>query len=205
LSALSMAACAPNQQTDTAFDQSDQAFSESSCGSSTLLANRLFASFVDPTDVSVRTYNKCTKSWIVDIESLSSAYTGPGAGGGGPATISVTWADSPLQTEASCTSSGVSAILYQQVVAGGGEGGTTGADGGLPGTGGFQMSSLSWMSLGRQDSAGVWGGGLLGCQIGVGFTGMVAGATYRVAATARAADNTTRRVGITTTKPMILR
>ena len=200
LGALTLATCSDDQPVSPDIGRAAEAFSQVSCGDSSLSPNRWFPYFVDPTDVSDRTYNKCHKSWIVDIHTLHPAYTGSGAGGGSDAAIVVNWADTPPANAAACAATGLAAILYedQPVSQPGGAGGQS-----SPGTGGAQgFPSGHWVVLAEKHSTPTWIAG--GCQNSVAFTGMVAGKTYRVAATARAADDTTRKVGITTMKPLII-
>src|SRR4051812_33219832 len=76
------------------------AWSSGSCG--TASANITLVGNIDPAHLSPGTYNRCTKSYIVDLQTLSAAYTGPGAGGGPAAHLQVSFGAGPPSTRAAC-------------------------------------------------------------------------------------------------------
>jgi hypothetical protein len=155
----------------------EQAFSQASCGSAT--ADQTFTGMVDPAFITPRSYTTCFKSYVVEINNFSSAYTGLGGGGCPAATISVTYGDTPL-TAANCASTEVAAIYYEK-------------------------RNGSWVVLNEVHSFGTWiaigSGG--SCSIGTGQTGMVAGRSYRVAMTARDPSGNTRKVSLQTVKRVV--
>jgi len=146
----------------------------SSCGSAA--AHATFTGQIDPMHVSPRTYNACTKSYIVDVNTLSASYTGLGAGGGPDARISVSYQDTGITTQAACTGLWGGALLFHKV-------------GGVSQTG-------NWL-----------GGALAACETPlIEFTGLVAGESYRVAASMRQGGTAgpTRKVGIVNLKRVVL-
>lgn len=164
-----------------------QAFGSSSCG--TVAANYSAIGAVDPLHTSPSSYNTCYRGYVVDVDNLSSSYTGPGLGGGQDAHIEVSWAGSVPTTQASCESAWGAAYFYKWV-------------------GG------AWVDqTGRIDSYGVWHppSGLAGwCDPPeidtLGTVTMVAGESYRVAATMRTsyAGSSLRAIGVKNNKRQVI-
>lgn len=164
----------------------EQPWSVDSCGRNATLPNATFSGKVDPAHVSVRTYNTCFKSYVVDIDTLDSAYAGR-SGADIQAFIGVKWGEAVPTTEAACEDTEGGAIFYQR-------------------------SGSSWVALtGKVSQSGVWTQGPFGnffCAVpNVVLTNPTAGTTYRVAATMRRISdgNPTRRVEIETFEPIFIR
>ena len=163
-----------------------QAWSVESCGRNTTPANITFTGQVDPAHVSPTTYNTCTKSYVVDINSLSSTYAGkPRADI--QAAVRVRWGSAVPTTQAACEDTQGGAIFYQR-------------------------SGSSWLPLTDQVRAtGVWARdpfGTFRCTVPeVALQNPTAGVTYRVAATMRliSGTNPTRPVQIQTTRAEFIR
>lgn len=168
-------------------DSQEQAWAVIACGRTTTAANATFNNFVDPAHVSPQSYNTCHKSYVVDVNSLSAAYVGPGAGGGPDAHISVQWADTVPNTQAACENLWGGAIFYE-------------------------WSGSAWTPLtGQLHNNGVWFNppGLAWCippgQMSLGHFTLQAGKTYRVAASMRlASTDVTRKVSVRTVPRTII-
>lgn len=173
--------CGSNESENIGTSQA--AFSVSSCAS--VAADGAYDGRVDPALVTPRSYDNCTKGYVVDIQSLQAAYTGEGD----PfdARIAVQYADTPITSKATCEGSRVLGYFYML------GGGSTSTGGGG-----------NWNLVQQEAEYGQWvpflGGGF--CDLGVDMTGLVSGTTYRVAATARTPGNSTRKVSIGTYKPV---
>jgi hypothetical protein len=160
------------------------AWSSGSCG--TTSANITFSGQIDPAHFSPETYNRCTKSYIVDLQSLSSAYTGPGAGGGPSAHLQVSFGAGPPGTRAACEDLEGGAIFYKRM-------------------------GNQWIDqTGQMYSTGTWfeGGGLAFCfPPGAAFFDIAAGESYRIAATMRniSNGNPTRTIAISTEPKTVIR
>jgi len=150
----------------------ESAFSQTSCAGVT--ANHSFTGDIDPGFTTPQTYNTCTKGYVIDITSYASAYTGQGSGGCSDAILEADYGDSVL-SQTDCPNYEVRAILYHRV-------------------------SGSWVVVADQDVFGTWIFG--SCALGTGFTGMIAGDDYRIAVTSRAPDTSTRKVTVTSFKPV---
>jgi len=170
--------------------------SESSCASVT--ADQTFSGKIDPAFVTPRSYNTCYKGYVIDISNLDPAYAGSGSTA--DAKISVSWADTAITSQTVCEANQVAALFYEWDV-GGGSSGATVAGGSSVTTGGTVVGGpgVGWVFLKREAEYGVWNPALGGgCTLGVSLADLVAGKTYRVAATARTPSNDTRKVSIGT-------
>ena len=178
--AVSSAACGGQpEQVDGTVGVADEALSDS-CGNGG--NDGSFSGFIDPGVTSPQTYNRCTKSYVVDVNNLSPEYADPGDGTGGPSRFQVAWGDTYTNTEAGCNNLSGAAII-------------------------FLKSGNSWVDIsGGQISAyGNWidGGGIAFCDTPqIEFFNIVAGQSYRIAATMRlnSGSNPTRKVQVTTKK-----
>ena len=159
-------------------------WSSASCG--TTSASTTFFGQIDPTHLSPETYNKCTKSYIVDLRILSAAYTGPGAGGGPAAHLQVSFGGGNAGTRAACEDLEGGAIFYRRV-------------------------GSQWIDqTGQIYSTGTWiqGGGLAFClPPEAAFFDIAAGESYRIAATMRniSNGNPTRAIAISTVPETVIR
>jgi hypothetical protein len=180
LSGLMLSGCGAAMDDDQEFlddteavEELGEELSESSCASAT--ADATFTGKIDPAHVSPRSYNTCFKGYVVDINNYAAAYTGVGGGGCPSATLQVSYGDTPL-TQANCATTLIRSIYYEK-------------------------RNNNWVAVSESSTTGHW---LLGqCLLGTGYTGMVAGRDYRVATTARDANNNTRKVKIQSFKPVI--
>jgi hypothetical protein len=100
---------------DIELGQAEQAWSSVSCGRESTAAHETFTGGIDPAHVSPRTYNACTKSYVVDVFDLDEAYTGEGLGGGPDAHLQVSWADTRATTQAACEDTEGGAIFYRRI------------------------------------------------------------------------------------------
>jgi hypothetical protein len=159
-------------------------WSSGSCG--TTSANITFLGQIDPAHFSPETYNRCTKSYIVDLRVLSAAYTGPGDGGGPAAHLQVSFGGGPPGTRAACEDLEGGAIFYKRV-------------------------GNQWIDqTGQMYSTGTWfqGGGLALCfPPAAAFFDIAAGESYRIAATMRniSNGNPTRTIAISTEPETVIR
>jgi hypothetical protein len=182
--AWALSGCSGALPEDENLDAVSQAFGSSSCGSAA--ADQTFTGKIDPTAVSPSTYNTCYKGYVVDVNNLATAYTGPGGGGGYDAHLSASWQGSVPTTQAACEAAWARAIFYKNV-------------------GG------AWVDqTGNIDSYGTWYGGIIGCQppevTTLGALTLVSGASYRIAATMRTsyAGSNLRAVGFKTEKRLVI-
>ena len=179
--------CGTNESEDIGSSQA--ALSESSCASVT--ADQTFSGKIDPAFVTPRSYSTCYKGYVIDISNLDPAYAGSGETA--DAKISVSWADTAITSQTVCEVSQVAALFYEWDVGGGNSVATAAGSTVVGGPG------AGWAFLEREAEYGVWNpvlGG--GCSLGVSLADLVAGKTYRVAATARTPSNDTRKVSIGT-------
>lgn len=163
----------------------EAAFSQSACASVT--ANETFTGGIDPSIVTPRTYNTCTKGYVVDIYDLDDVYTWPGNTADGR--IEISYADDALTDQATCEATELRMIVYRCY--GGGATSTTG--------------SLHCTVLDDQSSYGSWAYifGTGQCFLGpLSFSGVSPGLSYRVAATARNPSGSTRKLSIGTYGPI---
>jgi len=151
---------------------SDEALSPTSCAG--VAADQTFSGKIDPAFVSPRTYNNCTKGYVVDLNNILSTYTGAGSGGCSNALMAVAYADTTL-TEVDCPNYEVRAIFYHKV-------------------------GSSWVVMSDQDTFGTYFGGH--CVLNVAQEGKIAGDSYRIAGTARDPNGNTRKISFETDKPM---
>ena len=163
---------------------SSQAISEGSCA--TAKADESFdhkISSLEDLDDSSYSNDDCTKSYVVDLFDIDKNLTGTSPDGGDRAVINVKYADKPLSTKSTCEATYVRAIVYtrkngawvQDVDSGKVQGRWVAQ---LPDPTGhtpYMVCSLSW-----------------------GWYGMKPGGDYRFTLTARASDNSTRKVNIET-------
>jgi hypothetical protein len=175
----------PGSDGDAEIGSVQQAWSVDSCGRETTAANATFTGKVDPATISPTTYNTCTKSYVVDINSLQSAYAGKPRSDV-PALIQVSWAGAVPTTQAACEDTEGGAIFYRR-------------------------SGSSWQALtGQVRSTGQWVSDFFGgfrCELPyASLANPTAGASYRVAATMRniSGGNPTRQVSIQTTRAVFI-
>jgi hypothetical protein len=180
---LCLGACgapAPAEETGTV----GEGWAVSACAA--VSPNTTVSGAVDPAIVTAQTYNNCGKAYVVDINNLSASYTGSGAGGGQPARLVANWADTVATDQATCESHGGGIIVYKKV-------GSTWVD-----------------QTGQVGTSGIWhppGFFQAYCEEPhLQFTGLVAGTTYRIAATMRHdPTTTTRKMSIQNLKEEIIR
>lgn len=137
--------------------------------------------------MSPRSYNTCYKGYVVDVFDLDSAYTG--SGNALNARLSAQWGDSPISNQADCEGSQVAGLFYEWT-----DGSGASTNGGIGGVSQF------WSLFKEEHQHGHWLGAFGGCSFDVSATGMTAGRTYRIAATARTPGGRTRKVSIGTYK-----
>jgi hypothetical protein len=173
----------PSADSSEAISTIEAAFSQSTCA--TAAADQTFSGGIDPAIVSPRTYNTCYKGYVVDIENLDAAYTGPGElfDGG----IWVSYADTTITDQATCEATRLRAIFYRY----------------------YDPSNTSTNGIGSDwvvldDEGASYGRWALGgnCVLEQSFTEVVPGLSYRVAATARTSSDATRKVRIGTYGPV---
>ena len=162
----------------------EAAFSQEACANVT--ANRTYAWGIDPSIVTPTTYNNCYKGYVVDINNLDAAYTGHGDTADGR--IEISYADTAITDQATCEATELRLIVYS--CTGGAATSTTGP---------YQCSVLD-----DQDSYGTWASifGTGQCFLTRSFSGVYAGSSYRVAATARNPSGLTRKISIGTYRPI---
>jgi hypothetical protein len=170
-------------QAEGEIGQVQQALSASSCDS--VSAHVSFDGRIIPEHISPRSYNKCTKAYVVDLDDIDSVVTGPGGGGGSDAYIEIRHADSATN-RSTCEATSLRAIVYTR-----------------------KLSNGNW-----DDSNGVYDASKNGtwrtilsysyCDLGINVRGMTAGRDYRFAMTSRLSGNT-RKVGIETHAPVVIR
>lgn len=185
--AVVAAGCSGATPEEEGVESVHQPFGSSSCG--TAAANHSVSGAVDPKHISPSSYNTCYRGYVVDINNLSSSYTGLGGGGGWNSHISVTWEGAIPTTQAACESAWGAAVFYKLV-------------------GG------AWVDqTGQIDVYGIWhppGGLTAWCEVPeistLGGVTLAAGASYRVAATMRSSygSATLRPIGVKNIKRLIL-
>ena len=162
----------------------EAAFAQSAC--SYVTANQTFTGGIDPSIVTPRTYNTCTKGYVVDIYDLDDVYTWPGNTADGR--IEISYADDALTDQATCEATELRMMVYNCVA----EPGST--------TGPIHCGVLY-----DQSSYGTWAYifGTGQCFLGpLSFSGVSPGLSYRVAATARNPSGLTRKISIGTYGPI---
>ncbi|HEU5075974.1 MAG TPA: hypothetical protein VFU02_17390 [Polyangiaceae bacterium] len=175
----------PSAESSEAISTIEAAFAQSSCA--TAAADQTFTGGIDPSIVSPTTYNTCYKGYVVDIHNLNAVYTGPGDTADGR--IEVSYADAAITNQATCEATLLRTIVYNCV--GPGATSTTGPH--------------ECFVLDDQASYGTWQSVFSGqCLLGYDFSGVFAGGSFRVAATARSPSNTTRKVRIGTYRPITI-
>ena len=173
--AVSSAACGGQPaQEDGSLSVADEALSDSCATAGT---DASFEGFIDPAHISPRTYNRCTKSYIVNVNNLSDDYAGQGQFF--PGRFEIRYADGLTDTAEGCADLEAGAIV-------------------------FIKSGSTWVNIsGHLTATGTWTG-VFGClPPQIDFSNIVAGQSYRVAATARliSGSNPTRKVSIATIAP----
>jgi hypothetical protein len=177
--AASLAACSgESARGDGSLSVTEEALSDS-CGNAG--TDAVYTGFIDPEIVSPQTYNRCTKSYVAQVNTLSSAYVGPGSGGGPNGRFVVRFADTFTNTQAGCEDLEGAAII-------------------------FKKNGTSWVNIsgGQIYTNGMWSS-FLGCQTPfITFDNLEAGQSYKIAATMRvmSGTNPTRKVAISTEKPV---
>ena len=173
----------PSSDGSEAISTIEAAFSQSSCA--TVTANQTFTGGIDPSIVTPRTYNTCSKGYVVDIYDLDAVYTGHGNALDGR--IEISYADNAITDQATCEATELRMIVYRCV--GGGATSTTGP----------QECTV----LDDQRSYGTWTSifGTGQCLLNRSFSEVSAGSSYRVAVTARSPSSATRKMSIATYPP----
>lgn len=181
--AIATAGCAAEDSSDGqgATGELAQAIGTECSAASTTAAFVGGANYTSPQTYST---TSCFKAVVVDISNYSSTFLGAGNVAGG---TYISWADSAPTTQAACTSSWVRADL-------------------------FVWQNNAWTYKGFKTATGIWTPffGSFFCETAqVGFTApdLVAGNTYRIAATARTAatsDAATRKVSVLSEPPVII-
>ena len=153
-------------------------------------ADRTFEGKIDPAFITPQEYDTCGQGYVVDIENLDPLYVGEGDL---DARLAVLWGDATITNQRVCVRSSVRAIFYEWA-----PGGTSST------TGNGQSSSTGfaggWVFHADEQRSGSWVAGA--CVLEVNATGMVAGGSYRIAASARRLG--TRKASIGTYRPLIL-
>lgn len=152
-------------QTGESVGISDEAMSQSTCAAAT--ANGTYTGGVNV--VSPTSYNTCGKAYVVDVNNMSSQYTGHGNCGDGGFEIDY---KGPTLAPADCVNTTMRSILYHKV-------------------------GSSWTVIDDHSSTGVVGP-FNECMIDFRQSGLVTGNNYRVAATVRDVNNNVVRVGVQT-------
>ncbi|AUX27521.1 uncharacterized protein SOCEGT47_081130 [Sorangium cellulosum] len=160
MAATAIAGCTAQVEDDAVPEdvaQAEQAFDVVTCG-----IDPPTATFVGGIDyLSNRSYNDCYKGLILDVTNYETGFT-PKPPGNSYLLTKVTWADAYPGNEAACESLWMEAYLYKEV-------------------NGVMVHQQT------ETRHGAWTD-LFGCLVGyptISFTGLDAGAKYRVAATAR--------------------
>lgn len=175
----------PSADGSEAISTIEAAFSQSSCASVT--ANQAFTGGIDPSIVTPRTYNTCTKGYVVDIYDLDAVYTGHGNAYDGR--IEMSYADNAITDQATCEATELHMIVYN--CAGGAATSTTGPQ--HCGVVDDRQSYGSW--------AYIFGTGQ--CFLTpLDYTLVSSGVSYRVAGTARNPLGYTRKISIGTYPPI---
>lgn len=149
------------------------------------------ASFVDdmyPGHLTPQSYNNCDNAYVVDLEDLDAEYTGEGSGA--DAQINVKYADATIPHRWACQAHSLTAAFYLWAP---GAGVTSTATGG---------SETGWQSLGVRWTPGQWNSETKRCTLSLSQMGLVAGASYRVAAAALTSGGDTRKMIIRTLPPI---
>jgi hypothetical protein len=157
---------------DMQLGQVEQAFAETACGRESVTANVTVDGTLNDGVTSPTVYNKCTKSFIVDITNLNADETGTGTLN--DAGFSVIDVGPRPTTAAECNGIVAAIITYERV-------------------------GNQWIALERNDSSGFAVSGPpvdLCFPPQAHFFGAEAGKTYRIAATVRDANNNTRAARI---------
>jgi hypothetical protein len=163
---------------DGDFRQIRQNYSVSSCA--TASRNVAFTGDIDPEHVSPRSYNTCTKGYVVDLNDISEDYVG------NYASIDIEYADTDITSRAVCERTELRAIIYTQ-----------------------KISTNNWNATsGVFDSDrryGYWNNfnGIYYCDLSIRVTGMSEGQDLRFALTSRD-TGATRKVAIETNENIIL-
>lgn len=134
--------------------------------------------------VSPQSYNKCGKSFVVDVRSLSSSYALAHS------KLKVDWADLPFVGPWTCEHASVSAIFYQWIPDDAGAPPPSGG-GGYPPTG-----AGHWEVMSEVHQFGTYS--VDHCSFTVEQEGLVAGKTYRMAASALNSAGDTRKLSFAT-------
>jgi hypothetical protein len=181
-----MTACGTDATSSESIEVVQEELAQGTCAQAP--ADVVRSNQIDPPLVSPQSYNTCYKGYIVDVDDLSPTYTG--SGNVRDAMIAVEYADTPITSQTTCEDTLVRAIFYKEYL----NTSTSTGGGGVP----------EWQVVKDAATFGTWtsvfGTGV--CNIGVNLMGLQAGATYRVAATARTPSNATRKVSIGTYKPV---
>jgi len=182
--AFSAAACngVQPENEDGSQGTTEEALSDSCANAS---PDARFTGGIDGVFSSPQTYNRCTKSYVVQIDDLSAEFSGDGDYGG----FVISWADSLPNTQAGCEDLHGGAIIFQKI-----------GDSWIDISGGQISSDGEWV--------GVVGDLDLGC-FGplMEYRGLEAGQSYKIAATMRlnSGSNPTRKVGFETRPVGIVR
>ncbi len=165
-----------------------QAWSVIACGRESTTPNVTFDGFIDGFSFTSPTvYNRCTKSFILEVHDVDAAYAGSGRDAN--ARFEVVDVGPLPQNQADCEQLGGGAIFYQR-------------------------SSDAWVPLTEQVTAsgrwapGLFGGGMTCFPPAVSFEGdggLEEGATYRIAATYRNGANVTRPIRFDHSGPVTIR
>jgi len=178
----------PSADVDLQLGTAQQGWSVISCGRESTTPNVTFDGSIDgSTFTSPASYNKCTKSYILEVHDVAPEASGSGRDAN--ARFDVYDVGALPTNQADCEALGGGAIFYQR-------------------------SGNAWVALTDQvTSAGRWAPGLFGGGMtcfppGVGFEGdggLEEGASYRIAATFRDAANVTRPIRFEHSRPVTLR
>ncbi|HEX2669667.1 MAG TPA: hypothetical protein VHM25_02290, partial [Polyangiaceae bacterium] len=179
-----VAACGGESAQSEGFSGVAEEALSDSCAGAGVDATRTGA--IDPEIVSPQTYNRCTKSYVVEVDNVSAAYAGPGSGGGPPGRVEIRWADTFTNTQAGCEDLHGAAII-------------------------FKWNGSSWTNVYGSNvqlsSDGAWLASLGFCAPPIiSFNDVEEGASYKIAATMRlnSGTNPTRKVGILSREPVDL-
>lgn len=183
---LSESGSAVDKSEDGDFRQIQQNFAVSSCASAD--ANKTFTADIDPGHTSPRSYNTCTKGYVVDLNDIHEDYVRYGIGGGGRAKIHISTADSG--NKAACESTDLRVVVYTKKI---------GVDNWSTASGVVDTGTKSGVWYSDSGANPNTGDIVLQdyCSLSYSFVGMTAGADYRFAITSRSSGNT-RKVNIWT-------
>lgn len=192
--ALVLTACGADATTTEPIEVVQAEFSAAACAEAT--ADLVLSNQIDPAVVSPQSYDTCDDGYVVDVRDLSPAYTG--GGNVMDARIAIQYADLPITRQSTCEASKIDGIFYVEDF--GFVSTSASGDGVMNTTGGW---APFWAHIKTETKYGTWNPSFGGsCAFEINLMGLVPGASYRIAATARRPRLPTRKVSIGTYRPI---